>query len=40
MATSAKIIRYQLGSIVVSAPIGSLAMASESFLLLPERAAP
>ena len=40
MATSAKIIRYQLGSIVVRAPIGSLAIASDKSLLLPERAAP
>ena len=40
IAISAKKARYQVGSKVVSAPIGSIAIASLNFGSLPESAAP
>ena len=39
-ATKAKGIKYQVGSNIVNAPIGSIAIASLSSLLLPARADP
>ncbi|CAB4535951.1 unannotated protein [freshwater metagenome] len=40
IATNAKITRYHVGRIVVSAPMGSVAIAPANSSLLPESAAP
>ena len=40
MATSEKRIKYHVGNNVVSAPIGSIAIASDNFASLVDKAAP